>query len=728
MLDQGVEMGSQLKDPGSMRELSGEGQRGNPIVPDVERPTPHWDSLGQRAVALMAFLGLAAGTYLFSQRVRQGLTLFEAGDEVEQFIVGRMVSEGIHLYRDIFSHHGPLPYLISHLYVLAVSDSDFSHIRIFEVFLAISSCCAVIFSSALRTSTGRISAGAIYVLLLASIWNVDGLNTLTYYTMSALLIVIFCAQCVLPLSYGAQPTRTGLLVSGAAAALACFCAYSNVPGLVLMGLAALPRVLVSKDKKSVLPLCKWFCAGATVAIVTVMAWLSLFGDLKGFLIYHIYFNQHIYAKHIGFSLGDFTKNFLFSFEPREIVHSLSVSLMACWIYLQLERQEYESREEALWIRCVSLIALISGVLFTNPRGDSLLGDVGFIATNVAIFSISIALILESSLTTKSVLSWTRPCLLASAAVFFAYQAAAYAVSFYGVPEREFPKYVGTLKPSTDPVYEFVRSITKKQNDLLVVNYGALIYLKANRLPASGNLFYLSWQAEYDRSPIDNYRLDICDDIARHRPAAIWFLNRRVSGSETDPGKSLDEYEPCVVSLITGGYTPLVFGSPWHIRNDIFGATKSRAPQEAAAELNLEPNSSKILYRSSQLSLFAAIPLLLDQNHIERRLPLRRIGILFTTYGRRNAGQGELHLEGPRGANIAVRVDLPVLTDNRYEYFDLDSKEYTRGEIRLVEGGGISTWETHFVQGVDTEMAKPYTCIIYEYTDGSRRYTPTCPVM
>jgi hypothetical protein len=38
----------------------------------------------------------------------------------------------------------------------------------------------------------------------------------------------------------------------------------------------------------------------------------------------------------------------------------------------------------------------------------------------------------------------------------------------------------------------------------------------------------------------------------------------------------------------------------------------------------------------------------------------------------------------------------------------------------VEGGGISTWEG--------EVGKQYsTCLIYEYADGTRAFTPSCPL-
>lgn len=38
--------------------------------------------------------------------------------------------------------------------------------------------------------------------------------------------------------------------------------------------------------------------------------------------------------------------------------------------------------------------------------------------------------------------------------------------------------------------------------------------------------------------------------------------------------------------------------------------------------------------------------------------------------------------------------LPGLVDNKYRYFDLDSKSYTAGEIVSIAGGGVSTWESH----------------------------------
>ena len=564
-------------------------------------------------------------------------------------------------------------------------------------------------------------AGAVYLSILAAVWNMDGLNIFSYHSMNGFLIVVFIAQYVFPLIRAEQPTRAGLLMSGAAATLACFSAFSNGPGLILLGLSALPGIFILHGFKGALSISKWFAVGAIAVAFAVLGWMLVFADLKGYFVYHIYFNQDVYAKVIGFSLFDFLKNIQFSFLQIEIVHSFATFLMACWVYIYFTYTKHKSGVAAGFVGCISIVALVTGVLLTNPRGYAYFVDAGFVVTNAALFSLFSAVVVELTPSMGRVWGFIRSATLPIVSVLLAYQVAAYAVTFNRVPQGDFQKYVGTMKPGTEPVYEFVRSITKLENDLLVTNYGALIYLKADRLPASGNLFYLAWQAEYNRHPIGGYRIDICADIARHRPAVVWLLNRRTAG------RSLDEYEPCVLSLISNSYTALAFGSPWYIRKDVWGTVKDRAPRESESELNLEPNSSKILYRSAYLGSFSPVPLLMDQNHIQRRLGLRRIGILFTTYGHVNDGRAELHLEGPRKSSASVTFELRALSDNEYKYFDLDSKEYTGGEIRSINGGGVSAWESHFTESWDAYTV-PYTCIIYEYSDGSRRYTPACPIM
>lgn len=101
--------------------------------------------------------------------------------------------------------------------------------------------------------------------------------------------------------------------------------------------------------------------------------------------------------------------------------------------------------------------------------------------------------------------------------------------------------------------------------------------------------------------------------------------------------------------------------------------------------------------------------------------LQRIGILFGTHGRSKPGDAGLKLKSPNSDEFVQIFSVTQLADNKYTYFDLDSKRYTSGKVFFVSGSGISTWESH------NEKSGVNTCIVYEYSNGKRRFTPGCPL-
>ncbi|MDR3429433.1 hypothetical protein [Silvimonas sp.] len=125
--------------------------------------------------------------------------------------------------------------------------------------------------------------------------------------------------------------------------------------------------------------------------------------------------------------------------------------------------------------------------------------------------------------------------------------------------------------------------------------------------------------------------------------------------------------------------------------------------------------------SNQLTLSAPISILLKLPQKNVHLNLMRVGILFGTYGRQNPGDAELRLEGAKGTQFVQRFSLAALEDNKYYYFDVDSMEFTSGNIQSVNGGGVSTWESH---GEKNEI---YTCMIYIYKNRQKSFTPGCPI-
>ncbi len=133
-----------------------------------------------------------------------------------------------------------------------------------------------------------------------------------------------------------------------------------------------------------------------------------------------------------------------------------------------------------------------------------------------------------------------------------------------------------------------------------------------------------------------------------------------------------------------------------------------------------PAETPTMRPSPPLSAASPIQLSMTSDHRKKNRSLRRIGVMMGTYARANPGEAELRLQGKEGVSIARVFSISDLTDNAYRYFDVDTNQYTKGEIVFKSGGGISTWEFH------DERTGPKTCIKYEYADGGRGLTAGCP--
>lgn len=136
----------------------------------------------------------------------------------------------------------------------------------------------------------------------------------------------------------------------------------------------------------------------------------------------------------------------------------------------------------------------------------------------------------------------------------------------------------------------------------------------------------------------------------------------------------------------------------------------------------DKNDIYTMQPSAQLNNMASIKIRTTVTHQDQGARLKRVGVMFGTYGRQNPGEAELRLNTVNGSSFIRRFPLLNIADNQYRFFDLDSKHYTEGEVVSISGGGISTWESH-----DGKGGGIYTCMIYEYVDGKRRGTPGCPL-
>lgn len=119
--------------------------------------------------------------------------LGEYNDEWDNILTGKLMADGLTLYRDIFSHHFPLPYVISFVIHLFI-DPNFYVFRI--IFSLILFVWALALYRSLRESSSRVP-WKYFFLLLAFVSPILGMNMLLaevivgYSALTILCIVLY---------------------------------------------------------------------------------------------------------------------------------------------------------------------------------------------------------------------------------------------------------------------------------------------------------------------------------------------------------------------------------------------------------------------------------------------------------------------------------------------------------------------------------------------------------
>ena len=132
-----------------------------------------------------------------------------------------------------------------------------------------------------------------------------------------------------------------------------------------------------------------------------------------------------------------------------------------------------------------------------------------------------------------------------------------------VPLREMARLRTTVKPSDDRVFRLVRDLLRPDERFLAVVYAPAIYIKADRLPISGQFYYLPVQAKYAARPVAGYSIDLCRDVKERRPKVVFYLDRLGDGRH-----GFADYAPCVHGVLEADYVPLPWAPDYLVRRDI----------------------------------------------------------------------------------------------------------------------------------------------------------------
>lgn len=599
------------------------------------------------------------------------LSYMEWGDESETIVAAKMIAAGSSLYSQIFNHHGPLTFLPG---VLLEKIGDFG-VKGHRFLIAIFQIIAILslyFSPLLKNNFTRYLYAVITISSLLLFFPEMFGHMYKYQVLAGLLLVIIFAQYTLPAVIDETPLPLrNIIIGNILIASLPFLAINYIPISVFLFFASLKRNFLGISFISY-----------TMGFVSNILFLAAIGSIPGFLAFHIYLNLKILPLYnsTNLDLSSFISIVFNSIISSTTQLFLFMGLVAAIYFLAAyEKNKFPWRSTLIFIGIGTL--LIRGINFhTLPYFYSLL-------------ALPLVFLYNRFITNRQwqmlVLLLTLGCMIKLSLLIPA-------------DRRQFQ---GKKIPATTDFAQFVELFTEKNDRIIVYSFQNFQYIAANRLPASGYYFYLPWQEKYNENPKFGISINPCQDIANYRPKIMLIDKWKVWDRF-----SWESYASCIQKLIDSYYVQWP-DRPYYLRKDLF-----------TEEMDIRANvSSRKTLPSLPLSTSQSIPLLMSSTHQRQNNGLKGIAVRFGTYNRKNPGEAQLELSSADGSQWSQRFSLADTLDNKYRYFELDSKKYTMGRLQAITGGGVSTWESH------ATAEPPYTCIQYFYTDGKRGFTPGCPL-
>ncbi|MBL4618063.1 MAG: hypothetical protein JKY46_10225 [Robiginitomaculum sp.] len=593
----------------------------------------------------------------------------EWGDESETIVAAKMIVSGQSLYREIFNHHGPLTFLPGVVLELFGSFGVTGH-RVSIAFLQILALVSLYYSPLLKGSLIRIvyTVGAATIMLVYLPDNFG--HMYKYQVLAGLFLVVVLSQYTLPAILDPVPIPFGRQIIGNLL-LSCivFFSISYLPVVLLLFFASL-----QKNKIRIVTII--FVTGGLLNLI----FLILIGSVAGYLAFHLYLNFTILPKFTG------TENLWVLIG---IAFSTATKNLAYFTYLLiglaaiLKLASFESNIP--WRS--SLVALALGsLLIRGPEYHAL-------PYLYALTSLPLVFLYgKKVIQTK----WV-PAALSFLLVCF--------IKLSLLIPADAQKLMSGKRFEKTEFGQLAKFLTDENDLIIAYSFRSFSYIAANRLPASGNYFYLPWQEEYKNNPVLGIEIDACKDIKSYRPKLMAL----------DKWKVLDRYSwasygTCIQDFADQNYTQFP-ARPYYIRNDLapefLGLDADGLPKTLRPSVGLTPKNS--------------IQILFTPKHLKSNNQLTKIGIMFATYLKTNQGEAELQLINKDGSTSKIKFSLPALVDNGYFYFDVKNGQYTTGQIISLSGEGISTWESAGKAGGAT------TCVMYQYQDGTLKHTPGCTI-
>jgi hypothetical protein len=476
-----------------------------------------------------ALLMLAALIVIYQVKL---LSFMEWGDESETIVVAKLLASGMALYSEVFNHHGPLTFLPGYLLECVGSFGIGAH-RVPIALLHWLALLAMYCSPLLRDHPGKRYFVAIAMAAMLILLPGDTLygQAYVYQTIAGLLLIVILAQHTVPAIAGSEHiSGAGVAVGSFLIACLPFLAVTYLPAAGLLFLCSLRP---ENARKSVLY--------AAAGLAFNLAFLALVGSFKGYWAFHFYLNANIMPLYNdGQNMAAMLDQLILLVTLRQ-EHLGNVVAFVALVLASLAL----IRKEAVSLPWRS--ALLFGALMSlQMRGFSIHGAPFCYAV------IGLATLLLSMRAFSDRQHLAGLALVGLCALRLAYML---------VLEPEYLELA--RRPDATAFSTLAKKITEPGDKVIAYTFQNYQYILAERLPASGNFFYLPWQERYNAAPLFGIRTHVCDDIKQARPKMMLIDKWKVWGKFP-----WDSYAGCVQALIDQDYRQLR-KMPIYVRNDYY---------------------------------------------------------------------------------------------------------------------------------------------------------------
>jgi virulence-associated protein VagC len=491
-----------------------------------------------REVLLAIVVAMSA---MFVIRARVGLTTLDFGDESEKYVAVQMMRQGRTLYGDIYANHGPLAYILAWSESLLFGTQDFSLHRLVVLLLAAAAVALIVISA--RLWAVRLTVAVLFVAPLSAMWFVHPMHMLLYPALDGYLVTMMLALLVLPAIAGRNVGRWAARGAGACFMLAFAAAYpAGLPATLCLTAAAC-SLAFTHGRHAAGRMVLQVALGAAVTSLPLVLWMSLYANWPGYFAYHFYLNQVVYGRMTAFSPLKFLQALRLSVDPASRAHAFAIVAGGTGLIALLASVAVARGRGAL-ARGVAVAPVALALLMLNFNGSSEFPDAGQMIGCFAVFAAG----LGAALAVWPRSSPAAMVMLCAAGILVSeFTARTALMSPYTIPRAQAFQRLIAPQPA-DPLFDAVRRAVPPGETMLAMPFWPGAYINAERLPASGQYYYLPFQAEYDRAPILGAAIDFCGDITRNRPRIILLM-----GAKPGSAGDLLTYKPCFAALLARDY-------------------------------------------------------------------------------------------------------------------------------------------------------------------------------